>query len=124
MIERKDLRNSRQVKQFLDLEQFCPEIIYQTPQLLGLVSQKKSRYTTHCEFIAKQNIFITAMFDRAVRQSTFEVFSFKSVGKVSDRFLLRSPSEIEDNRESTPGARMSLFQVNGNNDDQIEANIE
>ena len=64
------------------------------------------------------------MFDRAIRQSTFEVFSFKSVGKVSDRFLLRSPSEIEDNRDSTPGARMSLIQVNSNNDDQIEANIE
>lgn len=67
LIERKDLRNSRQVKAFLDLEQFCPEIIYQTPQLLGIVSQKKNRYTTHCEFIARQNIFVTAQFDRTAR---------------------------------------------------------
>ena len=124
LIERKDLRNSRQVKAFLDLEQFCPEIIYQTPQLLGIVSQKKNRYTTHCEFIARQNIFVTAQFDRTARQSIFEIFSFKSVGKVSDRFLLRSPSEFEDNRDSSMSGRMSLFQVNGNNDGQVEANIE
>jgi hypothetical protein len=37
LVERKDTRNSPAVRLFLQLEEFCPEVLLFTPKLLGVM---------------------------------------------------------------------------------------
>jgi hypothetical protein len=110
VVDRKDTRNSKAIKSFLELHQFAPEIIYQTPQLLGVLKYTKSKYVSHCEFLAKINVFVITIYDKPNKSSAFEIYNFKQTGIVSDKFLLRSPSEKMDEFSG----RMSMMGVTGN----------
>lgn len=110
VVDRKDTRNSKAIKSFLELHKFAPEIIYQTPQLLGVLKYTKSKYVSHCEFLAKINVFVLTIYDKPNKSSTFEIYNFKQTGIVSDKFLLRSPSEKMDEFSG----RMSMMGVTGN----------
>jgi len=83
------------VRLFLQLEEFCPEVLYFKPKLLGVYNQPqgvKYKYVSHCQFLPKFNIFVLALYDRNNKTSCIEIYAFKRLGVVSDRFLLRSPS--------------------------------
>jgi len=38
-------------------------------------------------------VFVITIYDKTNKQSSFEIYNFKQTGIVSDKFLLRSPSE-------------------------------
>jgi hypothetical protein len=103
------------------LEQFCPEIIYVTPHMLGGIRHGKHKYVTHCQSLSKANMFVLAVYDRSNKSSFFEIYSFRRVGVVSDKFLLRSPSEKQDDLGG--GSRMSLIDMDAGNVD-MDQNID
>ena len=72
--------------------------------------------------MARTNLFVLAVYDRGNKTSCFEVYSFRSIGLVSDKFLLRSPSEKQDDFGGS-GGRMSLINMNTDKAD-MEQNID
>jgi hypothetical protein len=74
-----------------------------------MVKYPAKKYVTHCEFLPKMNIFVITVYDKPARTSTFEVYSFRQTGIVSDTFLLRSPSEKIDEFSG----RMSMLGLSG-----------
>ena len=53
----------------------------------------KMKSVTHCLFIESHDIFVTAVYDKSNKTSTFEVFCFLQTGFIQDKFRLRSNRE-------------------------------
>ena len=64
LVGRKDTRNATSIIKFLSLDVFCPEILYNKPQLLVKIQYIKNSYVTHSLFIPKHNLFAVVVYDR------------------------------------------------------------
>lgn len=110
LIERRDTRNSQEMIEFLDLDEFAPEILIQKPLLItkwncnyemmsGGDSQNAQYHVTHCQFLPKHNLFILALNTASVDKKgkkwkgpsfcKFQIFSFKQLSQVRDSFILK-----------------------------------
>ena len=78
LVNRKDTCNSRQVTEFLRIQEHCPEIMFNVPQLLVKKQYAKGRqHVTHCLFLQAHNLYAVAVKDRSSRTSRLEIFSFR-----------------------------------------------
>ena len=91
LINRKDTRNSKEVINFLGLDKFSPEILYQKPKLIEkLETTSNGFYVTQCIFIARHNIFVMCLNDKSKRSSKLEIYAFKSTSLVRDSYFMKT----------------------------------
>lgn len=83
LVNRKDTRNSLPVVEFLNLHEFCPEIMYNVPQLLIKKDLTRSKqYVNCCLFLEQHNLYVIAITDKSTRNSRFEIYSFRQTGLI------------------------------------------
>lgn len=83
LVNRKDTRNSLPVVEFLKLHEFCPEIMYNVPQLLIKKDFTRSKqYVNCCLFLEQHNLYVIAITDKSTRNSRFEIYSFRQTGLI------------------------------------------
>ena len=85
LVNRTDTRNSRHVVQFLNLHEFCPEIIYNVPILLIKKEFSRNRqYVNSCLFLEQHKLYVISITDKSSKQSRFEIYSFRQTGLIQD----------------------------------------
>ena len=85
LVNRKDTRNSLPVIEFLKIHQFCPEIMYNVPQLIIKKEFSRNRqYVNCCLFLEQHNLYVISITDKNSRQSRFEIYSFRQTGLIQD----------------------------------------
>ncbi|TNV82742.1 hypothetical protein FGO68_gene9612 [Halteria grandinella] len=108
LIERRDTRNSQELIEFLDLDEFCPEILIQKPQMVtkwncNFVAKETTQqyHVKHCHFLPRYNLFVLAMnssnkYDKKGKKMTssnitckVQIFSFKQLSQVRDSLILK-----------------------------------
>lgn len=78
LINRKDTRNSLPITRFLNLDSFCPEIMFNVPQLLIKKQYLRNKsYVNCCLFLEQHNIYVISITDKSSKQSRFEIWSFR-----------------------------------------------
>jgi hypothetical protein len=60
LISRKDTRNCTELIEFLELERFAPETLYNQPKL-HVSQQFKGGFVTHCAFVAKYSLYFLVL---------------------------------------------------------------
>ena len=106
LANRKDTRNSLPVVEFLKLHEFCPEIMYNVPQLLIKKDFTRSKqYVNCCLFLEQHNLYVIAITDKSTRTSRFEIYSFRQTGLIQDRYKLKNP-DMSDGE-----ARQSVVEI-------------
>lgn len=66
LINRKDTRNSLPVTRFLKLDSFCPQIMFNVPQLLIKKQYTRNKfYINCCLFLQQHNIYVIAITDKS-----------------------------------------------------------
>ena len=111
LIARRETRNAQELIEFLDLDQFAPEILIKKPTVITrwncnfnvtAPEKKLVQYqfnVTHCVFLPAYNIFILALntnsFDKKgkrakISHSRLQIVSFKNLGVVADSKIRKS----------------------------------
>ena len=90
MIETKEIRNSRELITFLELNVFCPEFLVNCPTLL-YKSQEPSHFCVRLfKFLPESNIFVTASNSKRGNKSNLKFYSFRESSLVEDKYRLDS----------------------------------
>ena len=89
IIKNRELRNSRELIQFLELNKFCPEFLINPPLLIYQEMSKTGFYIRLFTFIAKHNLFITVSNNKKTMKSAIKIYSFKIPDMVEDSYLLK-----------------------------------
>ena len=106
IVNRKDTRNSEPVIEFLNLNDFCPEILFNVPQLLIKKDYSRTRQcVTCCLFLEQHNLYVLAIMDRSTKQSRFEIYSFRQTGLIQDKYRLKAADASES------GSRQSVVEI-------------
>ena len=85
LVNRKDTRNSQPVIEFLKISDFCPEIMFNVPQLIIKKEFARNRhYVNCCLFLEQDNLYVISITDKSTRQSRFEIYSFRQTGIIQD----------------------------------------
>ena len=100
LVNRKDTRNSIIIQKFLELENFCPEINFNIPQLLVKKSLKeKKQYVNNCLFVPEHNLYVISLVTTK-GTSEVQIFSFRQTGLIQDHFVLKTNETSERHTES------------------------
>lgn len=89
LTNRKDTRNSQPVVEFLNLHEFCPEILYNVPQLL-IKKEFPRLFVSCCLFLEAHNLYIIALTCKTTKQSRFEIYSFRQTGLIQDQYRIKN----------------------------------
>lgn len=78
LIRRSETRNSLSLIEFLDMNSFCPEIIFNVPRLLVRRDYSRSKVSVNkCLFIPDYNLYVVALWDKSRSSSRYEIYSFR-----------------------------------------------
>ena len=94
LVNRKDTRNSISIQKFLELENFCPEINFNIPQLLVKKSLEKKQYVNNCLFVAEHNLYVISVV-APKGTSEVQIYSFRQTGLIQDQFVLKSNQQSD-----------------------------
>ena len=91
LVNRKDTRNSLPMIEFLNLHEFCPEIMFNVPQLVTKKEMPRGRqFVSCCLFLEQHNLYIIAITDKSTRHSRFEIYSFRQTGLIQDSYRIKN----------------------------------
>ena len=105
LISSKELRNSRELINFLGLHTFCPEFLVNCPQLLFKQKEDSGFCVSQFKFLPKSNIFVTAANCKKRGKSIVKFYSFKESSLVQDSYRLlagklQKENPVEGRRQS------------------------
>lgn len=68
LVNRKDTRNSEPVIKFLKINEFCPEIMFNVPQLIIKKEFSRNRmFVNCCLFLEQHNLYVISITDKSTR---------------------------------------------------------
>ena len=115
VVNRKDTRNSEPVVEFLNLRDFCPEIMFNVPRLLVEKNFARGRqYVNCCLFLEKHNLYVIAITDKSSKKSHFEIYSFRRTGLIQDQYKLKNTGSVRGTTTSPferEGQRHSVVEI-------------
>jgi hypothetical protein len=105
IIKNKELRNSRELVMFLELNTFCPQFLVNCPYLVYKKTEPNNYYVRLVKYVDKANIFITVSNNKKNNKSNIKIFSFKNSSSVEDSYRLKKDRALSDQRDKAKGAK-------------------
>ena len=118
IVNRKDTRNSQPVIEFLNINEFCPEIMFNVPQLIIKKEFSRNRmFVNCCLFLEQHNLYVISITDKSTRQSRFEIYSFRQTGLIQDQYKLKNPESFSSGQD-----RQSVVDILASPDNRTRKN--
>jgi hypothetical protein len=86
LCERKDTCNSQPFIQFLALDKFFPDLVFNMPKMIMTKQLAKKEFVTACEYIEEFNIFVLGVLAAKGGSSRLEIYAFQGKGAASHSF--------------------------------------
>lgn len=83
LLSRKDTKHSAKLRLFLELDKFCPELMYKAPFRIVMQQFAQKRHVTHCFYIDSLDIYLLQVLNQQTSAYYLEVYTmnFRFEGK-------------------------------------------